>query len=306
MGLPVLLIVVAGADAFSIHDAQADEAAIRKSLPSDAKDVTAIHQRLFRIDGLIPINDFNGYSASPPAGWPASLEGTWKTAMAHCRDLIGPKDLMSPGAMCCSTRLETFLLQRYLDELKVTRFIEVFETSGEGRCAATAIVTDVKARASVEKTGPCAQVAEAVADALAGKGTRSEWQTWEEFGVASKGDPYAARTASTEKVELKKPCSAPPGAITVSGDTVLAKALMKRWAASVPEGGKPLSCTLEQYEHLEVQKNALIPGMRVVSAILRCGDVVVGGEGAKEKMKLEGVDVTSKNLVAALAAKLCR
>jgi hypothetical protein len=117
-------------------------------------------------------------------------------------------------------------------------------------------------------------------------------------------EPFEGQTGSTAKLELKRACAAPPGALVVAQDTVLGKALAARWAATVPAGGPPHECTLEQYLHHEPETLSEGQWQDTFTAILKCPEASVSAEVAMRPGP--GVDLASKLLVERLAAKLCR
>jgi hypothetical protein len=303
----VPLLLCAGVDVISVHDVGKDEKAIRATLASKlgprALDATAIHQKIFRLDGPLPFNDFEAFTATPPSGWPDALKDAWTSSVAHCAALAGPPPLRAGSATCCSMRLATFLWSRYLGKVGATRSVEVSESNDVEGCTSSVVVIDAKARKVVTRSGACADVAGVLADALAGKGSAQAWELWEEIGTPLDGDPFSGRKASVQKVELKNACATAPGALSIAGSSTIGRALTERWAASVPPGGQPRSCTLEQSLHVEPTVLAMLPGMHVVSAIVHCGDATAGAEAALEIGP--GPDVITRDLVAALAAKLC-
>ena len=89
-------------------------------------DATALHTYLLRTDGLLPMQDFEGFSAAPVKEWaPASAE-SWKKGVTHCRTMVGEPPFKELGAaLTCANRLSVYLWQQYAAQLNAARVFEI-------------------------------------------------------------------------------------------------------------------------------------------------------------------------------------
>ncbi len=73
----------------------------------------------------------------------------------------------------------------------------------------------------------------------------------------------------------------------------------------MPEGGTPIACTMELFEHREPKETSL-GGMEmtVVSALVKCGDTRASDDAAKPPLA-PGGNILTKHLVTQLARQLC-
>jgi len=84
--LVLLTVALAAAPVhvIAVHGPRSEPALARLTALSNVTtvDASALHEYLLRPTGLLPMQDFEGFTAAPFQGWPTELEGTWKKNVA--------------------------------------------------------------------------------------------------------------------------------------------------------------------------------------------------------------------------------
>ena len=276
-------------------------------------DASSLHEFLLRTEGLLPMQDFDGFTAPPHQDWPPAASEIWKQGVAHCRTLLGPPPWPTTfgSALACANRLSVYLWQQYAVQQKATRIFEVDVTIDERKAKVNVrgSVWEPSSRDQLflDETTPVAQLdqtLERVVSALiAKKGKLQARNVISQLASALLGDPFVGQTRATTPVTFKKTCAAMPTKLNITPAGILADSLDARWT---PAGAAapPMPCTLTFNEHTE---SGLGEVMTIMTTLLTCSSNIVTVELAKS---LPGprslVDVVSERLVQGLATKLCK
>lgn len=244
-------------------------------------------------------DSFEGFTALPPPGWPASLVEQWKYSMARCRQLVGaPPYPATSLAFRCSTSVRDSLWRASLGskqvgivyELHVTRVTpqlrlvtraplpipdagELFVLSGVSSLADGSDelrVTEFTTSTSLE-TG--LKVAVRKLEAQRALAPRQPVQPFV--------DAFGNERVFVDQVSNLYPCDGLPSALVITdqkdaNQQLLGESLTKRWAASVVGTAPPLRCSLQ------VTASRVGSGLRAstgVFAKLTCGPPEVKVEG---------------------------
>ncbi|MFO0598357.1 MAG: hypothetical protein U0228_23835 [Myxococcaceae bacterium] len=272
-------------------------------------DGVGVYQYLFDPPGVLPLQDFEGFTAKPLGGWPVTLNKAWSAGLTACANLVGPppwKDTLAT-AVSCGNRLSLHLWQRFAAASKATQVLEVDvvklkETEAEVR-GRLWVIGQPRQRSLTQKVAPEAvggAVLEVVTELLGNGGTEGPRAEVEMLGPAVADSWVGKEPSSAAAVKLKTSCAALPAKLEVEGGGALGKSLVARWS---PEGasGAALKCSLtfnEQTEQTEVG------ALRVITNTLTCGKTVVAVQLANIAPK--PMDGLSEKLSQALAARLCR
>ena len=325
--LPVLLLALQAApvNVIAVRASKPSTgAALNKALVgTTVVDESELHAYLFPATGLMPMQDFNAFTAPPAAGWPSALAADWKNGVAHCLKTVGPPPWRDDfaAAMTCSQRLSKFLWEKLLRHRGASAvfILNAFENGPRTRATVhgqTYAVSGDTVLSSDEEVPSAewdAAVDRVVTALVKGTGKPSHRDVVTELSSpVTDVDPWATDVKLHNPVDLKKTCDALPAKLVFNPpEGVLASTLADRWAASVKSQGAPLQCALHFAEHAET--NALLgTSIHVVSTTLDCGKTQVRAEIGKD---IPGVDVPqlrgrsvaliSEKLLQALAGKLC-
>jgi hypothetical protein len=277
---------------FALKHALIDEDVYNATLIKDA--LTA--------KGIIPIVDFERWSAAPPPGWPAELNDRWEAGLSYCRALVPPPpwrgDLV-PGS--CGELIASYFWQQLLEQKKPDVVYEI-KAMGSGGTVQVEVVSYAGANATTWKRlsenarGGEALIDRVVKAALEGKGESGTRYPTKEL-PAPATDPFEQPAVATSVPGLKT-CAQLPKRLKVTPVGALAKSVSDRWAASVPEGGVEEACTLSAWTS---STSVSLPGVPAVSAALKCGKTHVAVELAQKL----GQDAFSAKLLTRFAAKRC-
>lgn len=276
-------------------------------------DASSLHEYLLRTEGLLPMQDFSGFSAAPVKDWPAAAADLWTQGVAYCHTLVGPPPwtAVMGSALTCANRLSVYLWQQYAAQQKATRVFEVDvnldERKGKARVRGAVWAPGSRDQLVVEEAGTLAQVDQTIervlAALLAKKGALSARNVISELVSAALGDPFSGQVKVTSPVVFKKTCAAMPARITVTPGGVLAESLAARWN---PAGAaaSAMACTLTHSEHTEAGLGEV---MTVLTTLLTCSSTIVSAELAKNPRGGRSlVDLVSERLLQGLATRLCK
>lgn len=323
LALTTLLLAAAPVHAVGLDVPNPAVALEALSLPGGrALDLSAPYRYLLRPAGLLPLQDFEGFSAAPLASWPPALAPQWNHGVAHCRDTVGRppwKGAALASAAACGQRLSQYLWQRLAAHHGAARVFELTaspdptrkRTLLHGLAWAPATGEQLELRAVVpDAEGPAGLDAavkrlaeQLLRDELAGAGERKPRTVVSTMGEAGSADPFTAAEAVTTPLKVSRSCAATSVTLAFKSPGVVARSLVARWPA--PPGGAPaLDCGLAFAEHTEDLGPPLGPSL-VVTATLTCGPHRVVAETSKTNPVRKPVAVLTEGLAQGLAAKLC-
>ena len=278
-----------------------------------AIDASALHEYLLRTEGLLPMQDFDGFSAAPIKSWPPEAADIWKQGVAHCQTLLGPPPWPTTfgSALACANRLSVYLWQQYAAQQKAARVFEVDVSIDErkGKVNVRGSVWEPSSRDQLflDETAPVAQleqiVERVVAALIARQGKPQARNVISQLASALLGDPFVGQEKATTPVIFKKTCAAMPTKLVITPAGILADSLIARWT---PMGATaaPLVCTLTFNEHTESGQGEV---MTIMTTLLTCSSNIVTVELAKSVPgRRSTVDLVSERLVQGLATKLCK
>ena len=312
--LLVAVLAAAPVNVVAVHGPQSEKALARlKAMPGvTVVDASALHEYLLRPTGMLPMQDFEGFSAPPVKDWPRELEDTWKKNVAHCHDLAGDPPWREMGAaMACANRLSVFLWQQFAAQQKAARVFEVDvsvdERRSKARVSGSVWEPSSRDQLALDEGGTLAQLDQTMEKVLTAliekKGSTSARNVVPELASSFLGDPFAREAKVTSAVTFAKTCAALPAQLTVTPAGPLADSIVARWK---PEGAKGPSqpCKLSFSEHSEESMGGPII---VVGTLLTCSSTIVSAEVAKSPfLKRSAADLVSEKLVLGLATKLCK
>ena len=313
--LVAVVLAAAPVNVIAVHGPKSEQALARLSAQQNVTivDASALHEYLLRPTGLLPMQDFERFTAAPFKGWPTELETTWKKNVAHCHDLVGEPPWKEVGtAMACANRLSVFLWQQFAAQQKAARVFEVDVSTDERRSKARVAgsVWEPNSRDQLffDEGGTLAELDQTTGKVLAAliakKGITQARNVVSELASSFLGDPFAKETKITTAVTFPKTCPALPAQLTVTPAGPLADSIVGRWK---PEGarGPAQACTLSFSEHTE--DGAGMGPLLIVGTLLTCSSTIVSAEVAKSPfLKRTSADLVSEKLVQGLATKLCK
>jgi hypothetical protein len=314
-------ILIAGVDVIAVHDGEAQQAttrALSRGLGKDeVVDASALHAYLLRPAGVLPMQDFDGFSAGPALGWPTELAQTWRAGVTYCRDITGAPPWTAadpsllPSAMCCGNRLSDFLWQKYLDFIRPAR-VFVLEVKREPTgIEVRGSSYEPGARVSVEVTSPSTladlprTLDETVAALVARRGPSVVRKVHEVLFTPLSDDPFPAAVGRREPAGELETCPALPSALSIEPQGATAEAIAGRWATSVKSSSPAMRCFLRFSEHEEPPRSSLPMDVTTVTTVLRCGNESVSVELAKGLVR-DPTSQISGRMIRKLAARLCR
>ena len=297
----------------AVHGPQSADALSRlNALPNvTTLDASALHEYLLRTEGLMPMQDFDGFTAAPVKEWPAASADIWNKGLAHCLKLVGPPPWGSNmgSALACANRLSVYLWQQYAALQKAARVFEVDvsvdERRGNARVRGSVWEPNSRDQLFLDEGGKLANLPKTMDLVLSAliqkKGATQARNVVGELESAGLGDPFSGSAKVTTPVTFPKTCAKLPASITVTPPGAIADSLMARWT---PAGatGPVADCKLTFSEHTE--STAMGP-MAIVTTLLTCSSTIVASELAKTAAARAPVDVISERLVQGLATKLC-
>lgn len=311
--LSAVLAAAAPLHVIAVHGPQSAEAVTRlTALPGvTTLDATPLHEYLLRTEGLLPMQDFEGFSAAPVKEWPAAAADVWTRGVAHCRELVGPPPFRELGAaLGCANRLSAYLWQNYAAQQKATRVFEIDvsidERKGKARVRGAVWEPSSRDQIFLDEGGTLAQLPQTMDRVLTAliqkKGATEARNVVSEIASATVGDPFSAEKKVTTPLTLKKTCPALPARLTVTPRSVLAQSLVARWTPAEAKGPE-LACTLTFSEHTE----RVGAPVAIVTTLLTCSSSIVSTEIAKVPTgSTSPVEVVSERLLQGLAPKLCK
>lgn len=283
--LPVDLVAVEGEQGVALTTLRTELAG-----SSQVVDISSLYRYLVLDTGMFDMQDFTHFTAAPIGGWPPELGKEWREGLETCRALAGPPPWKSPAtAWGCSHRLSTYLLGRlahhhHARAIYVVRvsppgapptvFGEVFGPDDE---------TETTRIADLPTTGR-ADVIRALTRALITREGTAKARTV--VNVLAQKPAIDVFTGSAELGEALplKGCDRAPSALVVTPDSVLARTLVRRWAASNGKGtSPPATCTLELSLHIE---DTFGTKLDVANAVLSCGGVSASSQLARTKQEI--------------------
>lgn len=312
--LTVTLLAATPVHVIAVHGPQREQALARlTALNVTTIDASALHEYLLRPTGLLPMQDFEGFTAAPIKGWPPELDVTWKKNLAHCHDLAGDPPFKELGAaMACANRLSVFLWQQFAAQQKATRVFEldvsVDERRSRARVGGSVWEPSSRDQLFFDEGGTLAQLDQTMEKVLKAliekKGVTQARNVVSELASSFLGDPFAKDAKITTAISFPKTCAALPTQLTVTPAGPLADSIVARWKPGGARGSAQ-ACTLSFSEHTEDSEVA--GPVVVVGTLLTCSSTIVSAEVAKSPfLKRTGVDLVSEKLVSGLAMKLCK
>ena len=313
--LTTVLAAAAPIHIIAVHGPQSAAALTRlNAIPgATTVDASALHEYLLRTEGLLPMQDFDGFSAAPIKTWPPEAAEIWKQGVAHCHTLMGPPPWPTTfgSALACANRLSVYLWQQYAVQQKAARIFEVDVSIDErkGKVNVRGSVWEPTSRDQlfIDETTPVAQldqtVERVVTALIAKKGKLQARNVISQLASALLGDPFVGQARTTTPVTFKKTCAAMPTRLTITPIGILADSLDARWT---PSGATapPQVCTLTFNEHTEAGAGEV---MTIMTTLLTCSSNIVTVELAKSLPGTRStVDVVSERLVQGLATRLCK
>lgn len=315
----VMVLAASPVHVVAVHASDRETGLVLKALSGKGTtiDATPLHAYLLRPKVIIPMQDFDGFTAGPAQGWPRAASDVWKKAVAHCLTVVGPPPWSRtsvPTAVSCANRLSEFLWQRYAAEVKAARVfvIDVAVDEKNNLSSVTGLVWEpsVENQLALEERGAAGDakaLIDKVTKALLGKqGLLTPRLVISEFGSGPAGspDPFHREPKVTTAITLKKSCAALPVKLTVTPAGPVGESFAARWAPADATGPE-LACALTFSEHEEPSPFGPLPAMTVVTVTASCGKTSFVVEGAKARLREPPVDVISNKLAQGLAAKLC-